>query len=167
MDGHTDGQTTSWLLGLLSEPKTSVSQMALNGLKHILAIFSCEGAALEVLMSVCLSVRGQVEIFRFQKVSEVSRRFQNVPYVLECSRIFQVPEGSWRFLKFFRIREVSGKVQGRFRKSSGKVQGGSGNAQGMFREGSWKVQARFKEFSGNLLNLLSWAAYKNFAVPVF
>ena len=62
-----------------------------------MSIFSCEGAALEVLMSVCLSVRPQVEILKFQKVPEGSRRFQKVP---ECSRMFQnVPEDYWTFLK--------------------------------------------------------------------
>ena len=66
-------------------------------------VFSCEGAALEVLMyvclSVCLSVTGQVEILKvssfqkvpegyrmFQRVTECSKMFQNIP---ECSRIFQ------------------------------------------------------------------------------
>ena len=46
-------------------------------------IFSCEGAALEVLMSVCLSVclcvRGQVENLRFQKAPKGSYRFIKVP----------------------------------------------------------------------------------------
>ena len=45
-------------------------------------LFSCEGAALEVLMSVYLSVRlsvVNVEIIRFQKVPVGSRRFQKVP----------------------------------------------------------------------------------------
>ena len=40
------------------------------------SIFSCEGAALEVLMYVCPSVRVQFEILRFQKVLEDSRPSQ-------------------------------------------------------------------------------------------
>ena len=42
-------------------------------------IFSCEGAALEVLMYVCPSVCNQFEILKvpsFQKVQESSRRLQ-------------------------------------------------------------------------------------------
>ena len=62
-------------------------------------IFSCKGAALEVLMSVCLSVR-KLEFpssRRFQKVPEGSRRFQKLP---EASRSFQKhPEGSRKFSK--------------------------------------------------------------------
>ena len=46
-------------------------------------LFSCEGAALEVLMyvcpSVCLSVRVQVEILALLRVPECSRMFQNIP----------------------------------------------------------------------------------------
>ena len=45
-------------------------------------LFSCEGAALEVLMYVRPSVRNQVEILKvqsFQKVQEGSRRFKKVP----------------------------------------------------------------------------------------
>ena len=55
----------------------------------ILALFSCKGAALEVLMSfrvsVYLSVCPQVEMLAlssFQKVTEAYRRYQKVP---ECS----------------------------------------------------------------------------------
>ena len=51
-----------------------------------ICIFSCEGAALEVLMSVCLSVcPGQVEILACIKGPEGSRGFQKV---LEGSRKF-------------------------------------------------------------------------------
>ena len=57
-------------------------------------VFSCEGAALEVLMYVCLSVCQQFEIFRFEKVQEGLRRFEKV---LEGSRRFQkVPKVSRR-----------------------------------------------------------------------
>merc|ERR1711860_347268 len=58
-------------------------------------IFSCEDAALQVLMLVCVCpcVRGQPEnlpSYIFLKHTECSRMFQNVP---ECSRMFQnVPE---------------------------------------------------------------------------
>ena len=69
-------------------------------------VFSCEDAALQVLMS---SVRLSViklkffpfplcNLYRmFQNVPECSRMFQKVP---ECCGIFQkVPEGSRRFQK--------------------------------------------------------------------
>ena len=67
-------------------------------------LFSCEGAALEVLMSVCVSVCGQVK--RFLKVPEGTRRYQKVP---EGSwMILKVPEGScsfreWIFFIFLNI----------------------------------------------------------------
>ena len=60
-------------------------------------VFSCEEAALEVLMSFCLSVRNQVEI-------------------LAC---LKVPQGSGKFQGSF--RKESGKYQGRIRDCSGKV----------------------------------------------
>ena len=57
-------------------------------------VFSCEEAALEVLMYVCLSVRGQVEI-------------------LAC---LKVPAGSLRFKgSSEKFKGSSGKVQGRLR----------------------------------------------------
>ena len=62
-------------------------------------LFSCKGAAPEVLMCVCPSVCLQVEIFKFMKVPEGSGKVQG------------------------RFREGSGKVQGRFREGSGKVEG--------------------------------------------
>ena len=59
-------------------------------------LFSCEGAALEVLMSVCpsvcLSVCPQVEILKvpsFQKVPEGYRMFQKVPEGCRGSRRLQ------------------------------------------------------------------------------
>ena len=42
-------------------------------------IFSCEGAALEVLMYVCPSVCLQVENFKFMKVPVGSRKVLKVP----------------------------------------------------------------------------------------
>ena len=87
------------------------------------AIFSCEGAALEVLMSVCVSMCVQFEILAF----------------LWLLKVTKVQEGSWKI----------GKVQGMFRECSGKVQGwfrdGSGMVQGWFRDGSGMVQGRFKK----------------------
>ena len=46
--------------------------------QHLWAIFSCEGAALEVLMYVCLSVCQQFEIFWFQKVPEVTCSYSSL-----------------------------------------------------------------------------------------
>ena len=42
-------------------------------------IFSCEDAAQQVLMSVCLSVCGHFEIPCCQKVLEGLKKFQKVP----------------------------------------------------------------------------------------
>ena len=79
-------------------------------------LFSCEGAALEVLMSVHLSVCPCV--FKFE--------------ILPFSRFWKVPKIQGRF------REDSGKIQGRFREDSG-------NVQGRFREDPGKIQARSRE----------------------
>ena len=72
-------------------------------------IFSCKEAALEVLMSVRPSIRGQVEILAFMNFMNVQGRFLKVP---ERSR--KVPEGTGKVLEDL---EGSGKVQERFRKN--------------------------------------------------
>ena len=65
-------------------------------------VFSCKGAALEVLMYVCLAVCLSV-CLQFEFSALLS--------------LLKVPKVKGRF------REGSGKVQERFRKGSGKVQG--------------------------------------------
>ena len=59
----------------------------LNGKAEEEIIFSCEGAALEVLMAVRPSVHNQFENIKLLKVPEVSLRF----------RLLKVPEGSGDF----------------------------------------------------------------------
>ena len=81
--------------------KTSRVIQWITGTQHIwsrsvLDIFSCEGAALEVLMYVRPSVRLCVIKLK----------------ISSFWRYLKVPEGFWRFLK---VPEGSGMVQGRFR----------------------------------------------------
>ena len=75
----------------------SVHRQNLSFLKFL--IFSCKGAALEVLMYVCPCVRPCVRpslIWKY-RASEGSWRFLKVPE--DSWRFLKVPEGSWRFLK--------------------------------------------------------------------
>ena len=65
-------------------PQDCPSEVVHDGL-----IYSCEDAALQVLMYVCVCVRRQVEIlpsYSIQNVPECSIMLQNVA---ECCRMFQ------------------------------------------------------------------------------
>ena len=90
----------------------------------IINIFSCEDAALQVLMSVCVCVCGQFTFGPFQNIPfwtvpeflECSRMCQNVPEcvrqfqnVLDHSRVFQNVSDNSRM--FWTIQECSGPFQ--------------------------------------------------------
>ena len=78
---------------------------------HLCAIFSCEDAAQQVLMSVCLSVSVCVDKLKFylltpfNVIAECSRMFQNVP---ECSRMHA--EYSRMFQNACRMSQNAGKM---------------------------------------------------------